>query len=558
MNAGFPHRKAGRHTMTDSFEQNNDFTNGPDTPTPEQSPLGEAPSFTFPQSEPEPPKPVQPTIETPQQPKAEVPPTPQSFQQPPYQGRAQSAYQPGRQPYQPGQQPYQPYGYNAQRQAQQPSRPYGYNQAPQPPRKRRGNGAKIAIIILLVAVIVGFAAILGSRLFGGSREQPALTEQGNSSMIEDATDKNADYNDDVNVIDYASKESGVLSAVEIAEKCRISVVGVMTYQNGKLSGEGSGVVMGRDTAGKYTYIITCAHVIKGKGLTYGILTLDEKRDEATLVAYDERTDIGVLKVEATDLTPAQFGDSNALKVGETVYAIGNPGGSEYFGSITNGIVSAIDRSVSSTYTLTSIQHNAAINPGNSGGALVNSKGQVVGINSSKIAATDYEGMGFAVPMSTVKPIVESLIKYKYVPNRPKLGIQYASVSSYQMYSMVVAIKGLPAGSLVIAGISNDSSLANTDAQVGDLIIAVNGKDMDDSSVLLDLIDKGAVGDTLTLTLCRVESRTYKTSTFDVTITLVEDRGTTEEETTTSIGGYNYGGASSFEDFFRQYFGGFGF
>ena len=222
-------------------------------------------------------------------------------------------------------------------------------------------------------------------------------------------------------------------------------------------------------------------------------------------------------------------------------------------------MSAIDRSVSSTYTLTSIQHNAAINPGNSGGALVNSKGQVVGINSSKIAATDYEGMGFAVPMSTVKPIVESLIKYKYVPNRPKLGIQYATVSSYQMYSMVVAIKGLPAGSLVIAGISTDSSLANTEAQVGDLIIAVNGKKMDDSSVLLDLIDKGAVGDTMTLTLCRVESRTYKTSTFDVTITLVEDRGTTQEEpTTASSGGYNYGGASSFEDFFRRYFGDFDF
>ena len=183
----------------------------------------------------------------------------------------------------------------------------------------------------------------------------------------------------------------------------------------------------------------------------------------------------------------------------------------------------------------------------------------MGINSSKIAATDYEGMGFAVPMSTVKPIVESLIKYKYVPNRPKLGIQYASVSSYQMYSMVVAIKGLPAGSLVIAGISNDSSLAQTDAQVGDLIIAVNGKKMDDSSVLLDLIDKGAVGDTMTLTLCRVESRTYKTSTFDVTITLVEDRGTPqEEETTSSVDGYNYGGASSFEDFFKQYFGGFDF
>ena len=206
--------------------------------------------------------------------------------------------------------------------------------------------------------------------------------------------------------------------------------------------------------------------------------------------------------------------------------------------------------------MTVIQHSAAINPGNSGGALVNTAGQIVGINSSKIADTDYEGMGFAVPMSIALPVAQSLMQYKYVPNRPKLGIEYASVSSYQLYSMVVSIKGLPQGSLVIAGISADSSLANTEAEVGDLIIAVNGKDMKDSSVLLDLIETGAVGDTLTLTLCRIESRTYKTTTFDVTITLVEDKGASQEETTTapySGDGYYYGGASDFEDFFKPLF-----
>ena len=544
--------------MDDNFDLNNNQQSA--NSEPQQTPeTPQAPSFSFPAQEPTPQDTAYKAPEAPQPPKPDVPPTPQSFRQGPYNGYQNGYNQQNRtynQAYYNGnpQQPQQP--------QQQPYRPYGYNQAPQPPKKK-GNGKKIAIIVLVIAVLVGLAAIIGSQ-FLPLGNKPAVTDEQGSTLIDSnnsTTDKagnSSNGSDDVNVIDYASAEEGTLTAVQIAEKCRISVVGVMTYQNGKLSGEGSGVVMGTDNSGKYTYIITCAHVIKGSGLTYGILTLDEKRYEASLVAYDERTDIGVLKVEANDLTAATFGDSTKLRVGETVYAIGNPGGSEYFGSMTNGIVSAIDRSVSSTYTLTSIQHNAAINPGNSGGALVNSKGQVIGINSSKIAATDYEGMGFAVPMSTVKPIVENLIKYNYVPNRPKLGIQYASVSSYQMYSMVVAIKGLPAGSLVIAGISNDSSLANTEAQVGDLIIAVNGKKMDDSSVLLDLIDKGAVGDSLTLTLCRVESRTYKTSTFDVTITLVEDKGTTEPETTTSIDGYNYGGASSFEDFFRQYFGGFGF
>lgn len=167
-------------------------------------------------------------------------------------------------------------------------------------------------------------------------------------------------------------------------------------------------------------------------------------------------------------------------------------------------------------------------------------------------------MGFAVPMSIVKPVVDALIEYRYVPNRPKLGIEYADVSTYQLYSMIVSIKGLPQGSLVIAGISSDSSLAGTEAEVGDLIIGVNGKAMDDSSVLLDLIDTGAVGDTLTLTLCRIEKRTYKTTTFDVTITLVEDKGNSmseiEETTAATEGDYYYGGAGSFEDFFSDYFG----
>ena len=414
-------------------------------------------------------------------------------------------------------------------------------------------GKKVAAIVIVIAVIVGIFAAVTAFLPDNSGAKTETTTAAGTAENGETTVASSEQ---VQISTTQTAASPQLTAVEVAEKVRPSVVGVMTYEDGQLSGEGSGVAMSVDSTGKYTYIITCAHVISDKGVTFGILTLDGKSYEASMVAYDSRTDIGVLKVEATDIPLAEFGDSTALKVGETVYAIGNPGGSEYFGSITDGIVSAIDRSISSTYNMTCIQHNAAINPGNSGGALDNSAGQVIGINSSKIAATDFEGMGFAVPMSIVKPVVDNLIQYGYVPNRPKLGIEYASVSSYQLYSMVVAIKGLPAGSLVIAGISNDSSLANTDAQVGDLIIAVNGQDMDSSDVLLDLINTGAVGDTLTLTLCRVENRTYKTTTFDVTITLVEDRGTTEEEETTvqQDGEYYYGGGSSFEDFFNDYFG----
>ncbi|MGN0447819.1 MAG: S1C family serine protease [Acutalibacteraceae bacterium] len=429
---------------------------------------------------------------------------------------------------------------------------YGNVQNPQPPKKKSlSKGIIAAAAIVGLCLVVAVIGIFVSLFKGADSNDITVTADEATTQMITTTENNA-----MN-ISTTEASSGVANSVWVAEKVRPSVVGVMVYSNGTLSGEGSGVLASVDSTGKYTYVVTCAHVINEKNVTYGVLLLDGRSFNAEMVAIDERTDIGVLKIEATGLPLAEFGDSSTLKVGEPIYAIGNPGGSEYFGSFTDGIVSAIDRSITATYTMTCIQHNAAINPGNSGGALVNSAGQVVGINSSKIASTEFEGMGFAVPTAIVNPVVNALITYGYVPNRPKLGIQYAPVSSNQLYSMIVSIKGLPKGSLVIAGINEDSTLLGTQAQVGDLIIAVNGKEMTDSSVLLDLVDTGAVGDTLTLTLCRIERGSYQTSTFDVTITLVEDKGvttTTAVETTASQDGYYYGGASSFEDFFNDYFG----
>ena len=433
------------------------------------------------------------------------------------------------------------------------------------PPKPGGKGKNAVIIALVVALIVAIAAIAVGILKPDLIKD--LTKSKGDTSTSEKTEPGVSQDEDTSDnspagIHYATTDSAQveqLESVQVAEKVRKSVVGVMVYSNGKLAGEGSGVIWGTDTTGKYYYVVTCAHVISGGNYTYSILTLDEQHLEAQKVAYDTRTDIGVLKVEAKDLPAAELGDSSTLRIGERVYAVGNPGGSEYFGSITDGIISAIDRSISSTYTMTVIQHNAAINPGNSGGALVNAAGQVIGINSSKIADTDYEGMGFAVPMTIVQPVVESLVKNGYVKDRPKLGIKYASVSDYQVYSIIVGINDLPAGSLVIAGINNDSALRSTDAKVGDLIIAVNGKKMETPNVLLDVVDNGKVGDELTLTICRIDSssRSYDISTFDVTIKLVEDKGDSEQEeqTTESIGGYNYGGYDSFEDYFDRYFGG---
>ncbi len=430
-------------------------------------------------------------------------------------------------------------------------RPMQENRIPQQPKKNTA-GKKVLFAILAVAVIVASIA-LGAAI-GRQNSKPTTSTTAQSDVTESTS--NVENPNIVVTVESTKPNKNELSAVTIAENVRPSIVGIMSYTQGKLNGEGSGIIMCED--GGYTYIITCAHVISDKGAELAILLLDGTSYTAEMVGYDERTDIGVIKVEVTGLPVATFGDSSTLRIGETVYAIGNPGGSEYFGSMTSGIISAIDRSISSSYTMKVIQHDAAINPGNSGGALVNVNGQVIGINSSKIMDTDFEGMGFAVPMSTAKSVAESLIAHGYVPNRPKLGISYADVSAYQFYNMLVSIKGLPQGSLIISSISTDSDLANTDVKSGDLIIAVNGTNLDTADVLLDLIEKSSVGDTLTLTICRVDTQTYSTSTFDVKVKLVEDKGSTsepvEEESTTSPYSYDYNFDESYEDFFRHFFG----
>lgn len=473
-------------------------------------------------------------------PKAPEAPT-QRPDTPPYQPQTpQQGYTPqqnnGYRPTQSSQNPYNPYGANQQMNRnngypyQNPYQQYPYNgqyQQIQKPQGGKGKNLAIILVALCAAVAVICIAIGMINFDDGeivpdiTNTTPAGTTQATDNIPTTNPEPETTVNDSMNVSTTAPSQE-LTTSIYVAQKVRPSVVGVMTYYRGKLTGEGSGVLMSEKDG--WTYIVTCAHVIDEDGVEYGILFLDGTTLEAELVAYDTRTDIGVVKVHKTGLPLAEFGDSSSLQIGEPIYAIGNPGGSEYFGSITDGIIASIDRSVASTYTMTCIQHNAAINPGNSGGALVNSSGQVIGINSSKIARTDFEGMGFAVPTSIASPVVDALINYGYVPNRPKLGIEYEPVSSYQLYSIIATVKGLPQGSLVIASISEDSGLSDTQAQVGDLIIAVNGKDMTSSSVLLDLIETGAVGDTLTLTIARINSRNYSVETFDVVITLVEDKG----------------------------------
>ncbi len=403
---------------------------------------------------------------------------------------------------------------------------------------KRSKNSGMRITLIIIAIILALALVISGVVI--------VRKGGFINLSDNPTTES--LTGDGTVITTAPTITGEpVDSVRVAEIGRVSCVGVLVYTTGSTftpeteAGEGTGVVAAISKDGKSTYIITCAHVISDSGVSVEILLEDGTTYDAAIVGYDLQTDIGVLKVNTTDLTCAQFGDSSQLQVGSPVYAVGNPGGSEFFGSVTSGIVSSISRSINNEigYTMECIQHDAAINPGNSGGALLNNSGQVIGINSAKIASTEYEGMSFAIPISTALDIANQLIENGYVPNRPKLGITYSLATSHDTYAMVVRIKGLPAGSLVIRSISSDSNLNDSGILIGDMITAVNGYDLDTPDVLLDIVDNSEVGDTLELTICRVNTD-YTIEEFEVSAELVEDKGSTvSEEATTYVNPFDY-------------------
>ncbi|MDD6807100.1 MAG: trypsin-like peptidase domain-containing protein [Oscillospiraceae bacterium] len=386
--------------------------------------------------------------------------------------------------------------------------------------RKKPNGSKVFValivaILLIAAIATAVVLVRDKDGKGGTGQTTSSSENAGASLnISDSKEYGS------------SNADGTLSTVQIAEKVKPSVIAVVLYRNNTVAGEGSGVVMGVDKSGKNTYIITCAHIVDTAGVSVKVQLEDEAEYDATVVGYDTRTDVAVIRVEATGFTAAEFGDSNALQVGEPVYAIGNPGGTAFYGSFTGGYVSAIDRPTSTSgsgYTMECIQHDAAINPGNSGGALVNSFGQVIGINSSKIASEEYEGMGFAIPISVVKEVVDDLIEKGYVEDRAKLGISYVAASSNQTYSYVLKVNDLPLGSIVVAEIDDDSNLAKTDLKAGDLIIAIDGEDLKKTDSLIKIIEKGKIGDEHSFTIARVR-KDYSVEKFEVKAKLIEDKG----------------------------------
>ncbi|GEM_PF-147741 len=448
-----------------------------------------------------------------------------------------------------------PPAFNQQRVPRQEVPPVQAPQSPAfpAPEKKRKNTARIVIIIIaVIAVAISFTGII----YAINHSNTSSKSNDSSSNIFEEFGKNGNDSSDDNTDDAqaevkSSEEAekkngdGSYTVAGVVEQTKDSCVGITVYaqqdsfesfgdfygygneanSDGDVkSGEGSGVIMS-EANGK-TYIITCAHVIE-EGTKFTVTLDNDKEYDARFVGSDAQTDIGVLVIDATGLQVAEFGDSEDINVGEDCVAIGCPGGLEFKNSVTKGIVSALAVPVESKigYNNECIQIDAAINPGNSGGALFNMQGQVIGINSSKIASTEYEGMGFAVPSNTAVKTANALIKDGYVKGRAKLGITYATLSMMTSDggSQILAAlekKGFKdcEGAMIISEVDSESGLYGK-VEKNDMIVAANGETMTSVDILTSILAKSKPGDTVKLTIARIDGNNIKT--FEVSCKLIE-------------------------------------
>ncbi len=322
-------------------------------------------------------------------------------------------------------------------------------------------------------------------------------------------------------------EELISPVVAIANVVRPSVVGIRVvipsskiqsgffwYETGVSESTGSGIILTFDG-----YIATNYHVVsyydEYDDVLISVILEDGTELEAELIGGDEANDLAVIKANTNgmELPAATLGDSSELQVGELVVAIGNPLGTQFAGTVTMGIVSALDRNISSENTAeTLIQTDAAINPGNSGGALINSQGQVIGITSSKIADTEVEGLGFAIPIDFAKPIIEDIIQYGYVKDRPATGISGQTISS-----SMSRYYGLPQGVMVTAvDVNSGADIAGIEEY--DIITEIDGVAITSMSDIQAINETHSVGDILQVTFYR--NRQY----YTVNLKLLEDRG----------------------------------
>ncbi|MCX7923713.1 MAG: trypsin-like peptidase domain-containing protein [Clostridia bacterium] len=362
-----------------------------------------------------------------------------------------------------------------------------------------------AYISLVLATSVITSGVVGGALYAKFsselKEQTALIQKaGISTEVKSSgvTQKNTS-----GITNTALTKGSPVSA--IAKKVSPSVVGIRMLtasaqysifgdDSGQSKAEGSGVIISEDG-----YIMTNYHVVEyadpknrmSKSTTLEVFLPDKRQAKAKFIGGDSKNDLAVIKIDLPDLPIAELGDSTQLEVGETAVAIGNPLGMDFAGSVTAGVISALNRKVTADdKTLNLIQTDAAINPGNSGGALVNSQGQVIGINTIKISVTGVEGLGFAIPINDAKPIVDQLILFGYVKGRPFIGISGKEITEVLAYQY-----DLPQG-IYITDVTAASGAAKAGIKRGDILVGLAGKEVKVMKDLDEIKKNYKAGDTV--------------------------------------------------------------
>ena len=381
-----------------------------------------------------------------------------------------------------------------------PVHPVQPQDAQPPKKKKKFNGKHVArsAVALVLAAAMGFAGGFVGAKFGGSGKV-VIQQVAPSSTADSASGSDSS-------ITAASSSGSSLTTEQVADLVSPSVVVITTEQvvysqwswygqNQVESGAGSGVIISSDG-----YILTCAHVVDGaSNIT---VTINDKDYTATLVGEDTTSDIAVIKIDADGLTPATVGNSDSLKVGQNVMAVGNPLG-ELGGTVTGGMISALNRSVtiqgsSSVNTMSLIQMDASVSPGNSGGGLFNMNGELVGIVNAKSSSSDAEGLGFAIPINDAIKVAQELLENGYVTGRPYLGITYLAVTDAQTASQL----GVNAYGVYVVEVVKGGPAEKAGLQAGDRIVSVDGTEIASKDDLGTLMQKHAAGDTLSITIAR--------------------------------------------------------
>lgn len=423
---------------------------------------------------------------------------------------------------------------------EEPKEPVWHNEAregsvPPPPvpekKKKSGMTGLLAAVAIVAALAVGLVAVFAmDYVYVGVKNGalqlyvgPNASENASLPQNSGVTDPDREVNSYLELDKAPETEikppvaGEEMTIGQIAENCSPSVVGIVTQVvtnfNQMGEGAGSGIIMSEDG-----YIVTNAHVIDD-AQSISVLLQDGSTHNAVVVGKDSDSDISVLKIKAEGLKPAAFADSTTVKVGDPVVAIGNPYGMELFGTVTNGIISAVGREITvdeNTFIL--LQTNADINHGNSGGPLFNMYGQVIGINSLKLSDTYADGLGFAIPTAVFKPIVDELIQYGYIAGKPAIGIEGQIISEEYSYYY-----GVPTGFMISNFRASEPVKAGL--QKGDIITKFAGEEFASMAELNKIKDKYSAGDAVELTVYRDSNfqDNIKGEYFTVRLTLCDEQ-----------------------------------